>query len=109
MTSDDVGLRGLTGSARFRITAVATLVVVAVLVVASAALVAVHRRLLTEDLDERLVEAAQTIEQAIDAGAVPAVLGGFGDDDSAAQVVSHQGVVLASTPNLRGEPPISTP
>ena len=39
---------------------------------------------------------------------MPTVLGGFGDDDSIAQVVDADGrVIVASTRNVAGDPPIA--
>ena len=77
-----------------------------VLVATGALLVGAHRRLLTSNLDEGLTQGAANLESALGAGVVPPVLGGFGDDDTVAQVVGRDGVVLASTPNVAGRPPV---
>lgn len=94
------------GTVRFRVTALATFAVLAVLVVTGIVLVDSQRRTLMSNIDEGLVQGSASLEQALAAG-VPSFLGGFGDDDSVAQVVSADGRVLASTANVAGRGPIT--
>jgi signal transduction histidine kinase len=99
-------VRRLTRTVRFRVTALATLAVLIMLVVAAVGLVAAQARMLTSNLDEAVREGARAIEAAVVTGAVPTALGGFGDDDTMAQVVTADGQVVAATPNVDGAPPI---
>jgi signal transduction histidine kinase len=95
-------------SVRARVTAAAVIGVLAVLVVAAVLLVATQRRFLTEELEETLVEAADThARQAEAEGAED--LPSPSDDDGVAQIVDGDGIVVASTPNLAGRPPIADP
>ena len=95
-------------SVRTRVTAGATVALLVVLVVVAVALVAAHRRTLTEDLEDGLDAAAATIAAEVEAGRLPLVLGGFGDDDAVAQVVLD-GEVVAATPNVAGRGPLVEP
>jgi signal transduction histidine kinase len=103
------GVRRLTGSVRFRITAFAALAALLVLGVAGIALVAAHRRLLTESLDDGLTVSAADITRQLADGRLPATITGLGDDDASAQVVDGSGRVLAASANLRGRPPLVLP
>lgn len=94
---------------RSRITAVATAVVLGVLVVAGVALVVAQERVLTENVEEGLAQSADAIEATIGRGDMAPVLGGVGDDDAVAQVVDASGTVLASTPNVRSVAPVVEP
>ncbi|MEO7837380.1 MAG: HAMP domain-containing sensor histidine kinase [Acidimicrobiales bacterium] len=109
MTAEEGGarrLRRLCGTVRFRVTALATVAVFAVLVAAGTGIAFAQKRLLTATLDEAIEQGASSIEAAIVDGRTPTVLGGFGDDDSVAQVVTVGGEVVASTPNIARRPPI---
>jgi len=89
---------------RARITALATLLVLVVLLLAGIGLVVEQRRLLSEALDEALAETAQQIDaQGEDA---PTLLSGLGDDDAFAQVVRDPDEVVASSANVRGLGPL---
>jgi signal transduction histidine kinase len=101
-----IRLARLAKTVRFRVTAYAVLAVFVVLVVTGVILVGSQRRTLTSNIDEGLAQGAASIESALAAG-VPTVLGGFGDDDAVAQVVSPEGRVLASTTNVAGQGPIA--
>jgi len=81
--------------------------VLAVLVVAGSGVVVAQQRLLTGNLDEALGQAAASIEVGFIAGQVPTILGGFGDDDAVAQVVTDRGKVVAATANIAGRAPIA--
>ena len=112
MTADDRLLRRarrLLSTVRFRVTALATLTLVGVLAAAGFGLVVAQERLLRENLDEAIAQGADSIEAAVVSGRVPATLGGFGDDDTRAQVVTAAGDVAAATPNVDGQPPFSAP
>jgi signal transduction histidine kinase len=99
--------RGL-GTIRFRITALAVLAVVVVLVATSISLVVAQRRLLTENLDDALEQRAGEIESLVAEGRLRPVLTGI-DEDTVAQVVSPAGEVLAATPNFTGNPVMARP
>lgn len=94
-------------SVRFRVTALAALAVLVVLVATGVILVGAHRRLLTSNVDEAVTQGAANLQSVLGTGALPSVLGGFGDDDSVAQVVTPAGEVVASTPNVAGRPPVA--
>ncbi|MGH9150759.1 MAG: ATP-binding protein, partial [Acidimicrobiales bacterium] len=100
-------LSRLGASVRSRVTVLAALAVLLVLVATGLVLVGAHRRLLTSNVDEGLTQGAANLEGALVAGPVPRVLGGFGDDDTVAQVVRPGGEVLAATPNVAGLAPVA--
>jgi signal transduction histidine kinase len=102
-------IRRVAGTVRFRVTALATLAVFGVLVVSAVGLVLAQERFLTENLEESLEQAADSFEAVVHDGEVPAALGGFGDDDSVAQLVGADGQVVAATSNVAGRPPIGDP
>jgi signal transduction histidine kinase len=95
----------VTSTVRFRVTALATGVVVVVLVGIGFALVTNQRRVLTETLDESLTARVDEIEPLIASGETPS-LTNLGEDDTVAQIVSAGGDVLASSPLIEGLPPI---
>jgi len=99
----------LVSTVRFRITALATITVIGVLAAAGTGLVVTQERLLRESLDEAIAQGADSIEVAVLSGRVPGTLGGFGDDDNRAQVVTANGGVVAATPNVAGQPALSGP
>jgi signal transduction histidine kinase len=90
-------------SIRFRITALATVVVAVVLVTAGFSLVTVQRALLTDSLDEALTQRADDIVALVAASPLPEELS-QGAREGFAQLVDEDGEVLVSTPNLRGFP-----
>lgn len=90
---------------RFRITAIAAVVVALVLTVAGVVLVQRQRAALTAALDQGLVQRADDIEAAITEGDVPDQFASIGDEGFV-QLVGDDGIVLASTPNLAGDPPL---
>jgi signal transduction histidine kinase len=99
-------VRRLFRSVRFRVTAFATLAVLAVLVAAGVGLVAAQRRSLTLNLDDTLAQRADDIASlAADRPAGP--LPGTTDDDTIAQVVSEDGEVIAASPVIADEPPLA--
>ena len=100
-------LRGSTATVRFRITALATLAVLAVLGIASVGLVVAQRQTLTQGLDEGLSQHVDTIESLMVAGRLPDILTGLGDDDTVAQVVLADGTVVSTSANMSGLPAIA--
>ncbi len=99
-------LSRLAASVRFRVTALATLAVLIVLLVTGVVLVSSQRRTLTSNVDEGLVQGAQNVQAAL-SGGMPSVLTGFADEDTLAQAIGADGRVLASTANLAGRGPIA--
>jgi signal transduction histidine kinase len=97
-------MRRTFGGIRFRITIVAALAVLVVLVVTSVGLVRLQERSLVQSLDEGLEQGAGNVEEAIAAGGLPDAVVGFGDDDTTIQVVDGDGRVLAATANTEGRP-----
>ncbi|HZJ27758.1 MAG TPA: HAMP domain-containing sensor histidine kinase [Acidimicrobiia bacterium] len=102
-------VRSVTGTLRFRITALATLVVAALLVVAAGALVVTQRNRLTESLEATLGQRARDLADVAGKGDATGTLTGFGGQDTAAQIVSPSGVVLAASANIAREPPMAPP
>ena len=107
----DRGAGRVTSTVRFRITALATVAVAAVLVVTAVGLVVVQRRALTDSLDETLAGEADTIAARIDEGGDPAAVRldePTVDDDAVAQVVVD-GDVVATTDSDVSQPLAATP
>jgi len=102
----DGGRPRRTASVRFRVTAIATVAVVVVLVVTGIVLVGVQRRVLVEDLDDGLRQRAAGVAALVRDGSLPPTITVQGDDDAGAQVVDG-GRVLASTANLVGAGPLA--
>ena len=101
------GRRAVLRSVRFRITAVAVLVLLAVLTLTGVALVALQRTVLTENLDDGLVEQADVLEAQAVAGDVATVLVVAGDDDLVAQVVTTGGRTVGASEDLVGARPVA--
>jgi len=99
--------RRLLGSARFRITAVATLVVALVLVVAAAWSVRTQRRALTAIIDDRIEQRADDITALVADGTIETPLAREYDDDGLAQLVTTTGDVVGASPNIAEEPPLA--
>ncbi|NND02584.1 MAG: HAMP domain-containing histidine kinase [Acidimicrobiia bacterium] len=91
-------------SVRFRITALATVVVALVLIVVSVALVLAQRSQLTSNLDQTLRQRADDIAALVGA-TVPDVLGA-GTEEAFTQLVDAGGSVIAASPNLASLPPL---
>jgi signal transduction histidine kinase len=89
-----------------RITLLATAVVLVVLVVTSFVLVEAQRRSLTASLDESLEQGADRTAAAVEAEGTPQEVGGFGDDDTAVQVLDADGAVVVATRNVAGSGPL---
>ena len=93
---------------RFRITAIAAVVVALVLVIAGAFLVLQQRAALTAILDQGLVQRADDIEAAVIEGGVPVEFASVGDEGFV-QLVAADGTVVASSSNLAGDPALDLP
>jgi signal transduction histidine kinase len=91
---------------RFRITAVATVAVAVVLIVAGLGLVLFQRSALTSSVDQNLTQRADDLSALLQEGSslpdsfVPTAREGF------TQLVGPDGVVMVSSPNLAGAPPL---
>lgn len=90
---------------RRRVTLVATAVVLVVLATSAWAVTVAQHRVLVDNLDEALEQAAEDL-LAAPQGDEGSALIGFGDDDAAYQQVVD-GEVVASSPNLDGAAPIA--
>lgn len=101
------GMRDTVRSVRFRTTAVATVAVLAVLVLTGVWLVGLQRRTLVENLDEALRTHLTDVTALAATGALQPELSVAGDDISV-RVTDSDGAVLAATPDLepsdRGDP-----
>lgn len=97
----------MTTTIRFRITAFATLTVLAVLVATGLALLAAQRRVLTEAVDETVSENVGRIATQVEADELPDELTNLGEDDTIAQVVDADGDVIATSPNIEGAAPVA--
>ncbi len=93
-------------SIRFRITAVAAVVVAAVLVIAACALVVLQRDALTDTIDQALTQRANDVEALLEEGGAPQQFKGS-TAEGFVQLVGSDGMVIVSTPNLTGEPPLN--
>ena len=94
---------------RFRVTALATLLVAVVLVATAVALLASQRKILTENLEETLSATANDLAQLQAGHQLPVSVPPRGDDDAIAQVVGTDGTILSTTPNYAGFPPLPAP
>lgn len=99
-------LHRATGTVRFRVTAAAVLVVLAVLVSTGVGLALAQRRLLVENIDETIRAHAERITRLVETDRLPATLTDLGDEDTLAQVVASTGEVLAATPPVAGATPL---
>jgi signal transduction histidine kinase len=108
MAEPTTGRDRLMRSVRFRITALATIAVAAVVLATAFALLAAQRRTLTGQLDEAMTAAVVDLSISLEDDTIGSgpVLAGFGDDDAVLQVVDPDGTVLASTANVDGRPPV---
>jgi signal transduction histidine kinase len=99
--------RQVLGTLRFRITALAALAVLAVLVTTGIGLVVAQRRLLTENLDDTIRQRADDLGTLVTSGRVPRTL--TSTEDVLVQIATPGGDVLAASPNIAGAPPIGQP
>lgn len=96
-------------ASRLRLTALATLVIVVVMLCAGLALMMLQHRFQTDDVDETLQARSEEIEEAFDVGSMPPVLDAGDSDGWVAQVVYGQSDVLASTANMSGQRALDAP
>lgn len=94
------------GTIRFRITAMATVVVAVVLVVAAIALVLTQQRLLTRSLDETIDTRADDLEAALGLPSFDASIERFTDEDDLVQVIDDDGLVVAASPTADAIAPL---
>ena len=93
-------------SLRFRITTLATAALAMVLTVGGVALVVAHRSTFTSTIDATLTQRADDIVALSEtSGSPPRELAGT-ETEGFAQWIDEAGVVVASTPNLFGTPPL---
>jgi signal transduction histidine kinase len=93
---------------RFRVTALATVAVLVVLVVSGVILVALQRETLTSNLDESLARSADAVMADLNGPVGSTYLDPRGDEDVVAQLVAGGGAVLAASRNLAGAPRVSS-
>jgi signal transduction histidine kinase len=101
-------IRRLVSGVRFRVTAIATVVVALVLATTGTLLVLDQRRTLTDAVDDSLERRADDVEAVLAGGPVTELAGGLSDEEFA-QVVDADGKVVAASPIVRGDPPIAPP
>jgi signal transduction histidine kinase len=89
----------VTAAVRVRITALAALVTFVVLGASGVGLVVAQRHFLVRDLENALRQRADDLEELVAADRVPVRLGAVADD-TATQVVTLDGSVVAASPNL---------
>ena len=98
----------LRGTLRARVTLLSTVAVAAVLVLTGIAIVEVQRRQLVSHLDAALGRRADDLANSFansHASDAPRDLGG--DDDSLVQIVGPNGMVIAASHNILGDPPVA--
>lgn len=98
--------RGRAG-VRVRTTLAASVIVALALTLGGIALVILLRRSLTNGVDDAALLRARDIAVQLQAGSLPATVATVGQDASLVQVVSPAGIVLASSPNIVGEQPLT--
>lgn len=107
MAADGAGRRRRrSGTVRFRVTAVATAMVLLVLVAGGFAVVRAQAEALRSNVDDQLEAAAESLADGLEAGTGPGVLAGFGDDEAVFQVVAADGEVVAASADEVGRRPL---
>jgi len=96
-------------SPRFRITAVATVVVGVALATTATWSVATQRRALTDLIDDRVGQRADDITALVSEGTIEEPLAREYDDDGLAQLVASNGDVVAASPNVAGDAAVADP
>lgn len=98
-------------SIRFRLTALATIVVTVVLATSAVGLVRLEHHQLSSNLDNSLRQRADTIAASFEASQQPSVIANINAEDQGAQLVDDSPripVVVTATENLGGVPAIAT-
>ncbi|MGQ0805406.1 MAG: sensor histidine kinase [Actinomycetota bacterium] len=103
------GVRRVLGSVRFRITAVATVVVALVLAGTAIWSVGTQREALTNIIDDRIEQRTDDISARVSEGTIEEPLAREYDDDGLAQLVTDDGDVVAASPNIAGDPAVAEP
>jgi signal transduction histidine kinase len=93
----------VTGTLRFRITALAAVAVATILTIAAFGLVASQRTQLTESLDESLKQQARSLRSTTARNGAAGGLAGFGGEEFRAVVLTRGGRVVARSSNSIGE------
>ena len=99
----------MNNASRWRLTALATLVIAVVMLCAGLALMMLQHRFQTDDVDETLQARSEEIEDAFVAGSMRPELDEGDSDGWVAQVVYAQSDVLASTANMSGQRALGEP
>lgn len=94
---------------RLRLTAFATLVIAVILLCAGLALMTIHHRLQTNDVDETLRSYSADLEEEFLEGVLPRLLPEGESSTDVAQVVYADATVLASTPNMAEQRALDDP
>jgi signal transduction histidine kinase len=102
-------VRRLVASVRFRVTALATFALFAVLVATGIGLVAAQVRILTGGLDASLERRADDLAALVAAGPAPDALPGGDDDEVVAQLLTPGGEVVAASEALDDEAALAVP
>ncbi len=96
-----------TGSVRLRTTAAATVIVFVALTIAAFALVLVLRHSLTENVDTSIRVRSEDIVGFLREDSFPDSIAIANDEAALIQIVDAQGIVVAASENVVGEPPIT--
>ncbi len=86
---------------RARVTALATLIVAATLVLSGVALATLVHNSLIDDLDTTLLSRAQGVAALVSAGGVSGTIPSTANQNSLVQVIDSKGSVIAATANMR--------
>lgn len=97
-------LRAGVATVRVRTTAIAMVVVGVALIAAAFASVAVLRASLMDQVRTAATLRAVDVAGVLESGTPPASLAVNDEEDLAIQVLDHRGLVVASSPNVEGEP-----
>jgi signal transduction histidine kinase len=97
----------VTGTVRFRVTALAVVAVAGVLLATGMVLVTAQRRLLTDNVEELIRQHADDLATIVTRGQVPTIL--THTEGTLEQIVTPDGKVLAASPDLGAAPPLGPP
>ena len=98
----------LRGSLRVRTSLLATVVVALALGSGAFTLVELQRRALTKNIDDTIQLRANDLEALLANGPPPATLSVSDVEESAAQILSDDGQIIAASGNVAGQPAVST-
>jgi len=101
------GIGQVSGTVRFRVTALAVVAVAGVLLATGMVLVTAQRRLLTDNVEELIRQHADDLATIVTSGQVPAIL--THTEGTLEQIVTPDGKVLAASPDLGAAPPLGPP